>query len=189
MPYPPFKNVLASMAPINRREVGFYEKSSLLELTCQVFEPASQLARCDPRTGKFMACSIAYRGDIIPKDVGHSICNIKTKRTIQFVDWCPTGFKVGITYQPSRTFPHGDMAEEKRSLCMLANSTALAPVLERQDYKFNAMLKKRAFLHWFTSNGLEESLFPEIQEHLASLQRDYKEAEKESESDGEPEEG
>ena len=120
--------MIASMAPTNRREAGCFEKSSLMELTHQVFEPANQLARCDPRTGKFLACSIAYRGDVIPKDVGYSICDIKTKRTIQFVDWCSTGFRVGITYQPNRVFPDGDIAEEKRSLCMLANSTAVSAV-------------------------------------------------------------
>lgn len=37
-----------------------------------------------------------YRGDVVPKDVNAAIATIKTKRTIQFVDWCPTGFKVGF---------------------------------------------------------------------------------------------
>ena len=41
-----------------------------------------------------MACCLLFRGDVVPKDVNASIANIKTKRTIQFVDWCPTGFKV-----------------------------------------------------------------------------------------------
>ena len=27
------------------------------------------------------------------KDVNAAVATIKTKRTIQFVDWCPTGFK------------------------------------------------------------------------------------------------
>ena len=56
------------------------------------------MAKCDPRHGKYMACSLSYRGDIVPKDICGSIASIKTKRTIQFVDWCPTGFKVGINY-------------------------------------------------------------------------------------------
>jgi len=30
-----------------------------------------------------------YRGDVVPKDVNASIATIKTKRTIQVVDWCP----------------------------------------------------------------------------------------------------
>lgn len=30
----------------------------------------------------------------MPKDVNAAVANVRTKRTIQFVDWCPTGFKV-----------------------------------------------------------------------------------------------
>ena len=40
------------------------------------------------------------QGDVVPKDVNAAVATIKTKRTIQFVDWCPTGFKCGINYQP-----------------------------------------------------------------------------------------
>ena len=43
---------------------------------------------------------IRGRGDVVPKDVNAAVATIKTKRTIQFVDWCPTGFKCGINYQP-----------------------------------------------------------------------------------------
>ena len=53
-----------------------------------------------PRHGKYMACCLLYRGDVVPKDVNAAIATIKTKRTIQFVDWCPTGFKVGTVYLP-----------------------------------------------------------------------------------------
>merc|ERR1719215_1932225 len=53
------------------------------------------MAKCDPRHGKYMACCMMYRGDVVPKDVNAAVATIKTKRTIQFVDWCPTGFKCG----------------------------------------------------------------------------------------------
>ena len=62
-----------------------------------------------------MACCLLYRGDVVPKDVNTSISQIKTKRTIQFVDWCPTGFKVGINYQAPCVVPGGDLAK----VCML----------------------------------------------------------------------
>merc|ERR1712107_464727 len=64
-----------------------------------VFEPASMYVKCDPRHGKYMACCLMYRGDVVPKDVNAAVATIKTKRTIQFVDWCPTGFKCGTNYQ------------------------------------------------------------------------------------------
>lgn len=54
------------------------------------------MVKCDPRHGKYMACCMLYRGDVVPKDVNAAIASIKTKRTIQFVDWCPTGFKVRL---------------------------------------------------------------------------------------------
>ena len=69
-----------------------------------------------------------YRGDVVPKDVNAAVATIKTKRTIQFVDWCPTGFKCGINYQPPTVVPGGDLAKVQRAVCMISNSTAIAEV-------------------------------------------------------------
>ena len=52
------------------------------------------MVKCDPRTGKYMAICLLYRGDVVPKDVNSAIAAIKASKTVQFVDWCPTGFKV-----------------------------------------------------------------------------------------------
>ncbi len=41
----------------------------------------------------------------LSQDVNAAIATIKTKKSIQFVDWCPTGFKVGINYQPPTVVP------------------------------------------------------------------------------------
>ena len=59
-----------------------------------VFEPTSLMTKCDPRHGKYMSCCLMYRGDVTPKDVNNSVATTKGKRTIQFVDWAPTGIKV-----------------------------------------------------------------------------------------------
>jgi len=106
------------------------------------------MVKCDPRHGKYMACCMLYRGDVVPKDVNAAIANIKTKRTIQFVDWCPTGFKVGINYQPPTVVPGGDLAKVPRCVCMLSNTTAIAEAWARLDHKFDLMYAKRAFVHW-----------------------------------------
>ena len=34
--------------------------------------------------------------------MNNAIATIKTKRSIQFVDWCPTGFKVGSRLNPDQ---------------------------------------------------------------------------------------
>ncbi|XP_038992254.1 tubulin alpha-2 chain-like [Hibiscus syriacus] len=70
-----------------RLSVDYSKKSKL------AFEPSSMMAKCNPRHGKYIACCLMYRGDFMPKDINVVVTTIKTKRTIQFVDWCPTGFK------------------------------------------------------------------------------------------------
>merc|ERR1712019_160188 len=101
VPYPRIHFPLATYAPVISAEKAYHEQLSVSEITNACFEPANQMVKCDPRHGKYMACCMLYRGDVVPKDVNAAIATIKTKRTIQFVDWCPTGFKVGINYQPS----------------------------------------------------------------------------------------
>ncbi|KAF3634301.1 Tubulin alpha-2 chain [Capsicum annuum] len=44
------------------------------------------------------------------------VTTIKTERTIQFVYWCPTGFKCGINYQPPTVVPGGDLAKVQRAV-------------------------------------------------------------------------
>uniref|UniRef100_A0A0R3RMR9 Tubulin domain-containing protein n=1 Tax=Elaeophora elaphi TaxID=1147741 RepID=A0A0R3RMR9_9BILA len=75
--------------------------------------------RCDLRDGKYMAAygSVLYRSDILPKDVNAVIAKIKTKHTIQFADWCPTGFKIGINYQPPTVVPGDDTVKVQRVVC------------------------------------------------------------------------
>lgn len=113
------------------------------------------MVKCDPRHGKYMACTLMYRGDVIPKYVSAAIYHIKTNRTIRFVDWCPTGFKVGINYEPPTVVPGEDLAKTIRACCMLSNHTAINEVFARINHKFDLMYAKRAFVHHYLAEGME----------------------------------
>ncbi|CAK0812994.1 unnamed protein product [Prorocentrum cordatum] len=189
VPYPRIHFMLSSYAPVISAEKAYHEQLSVAEITMSVFEPASMFVKCDPRHGKYMACCMMYRGDVVPKDVNAAVATIKTKRTIQFVDWCPTGFKCGINYQPPTVVPGGDLAKVMRACCMISNSTAIAEVFSRIDHKFDLMYSKRAFVHWYVGEGMEEGEFSEAREDLAALEKDYEEvgietAEGEGEEEG-----
>ena len=46
---------------------AYHEQLTVGEITTACFEPNNQLVKCDPRQGKYMACCMLYRGDVVPK--------------------------------------------------------------------------------------------------------------------------
>jgi len=185
VPYPRIHYPLATYAPVVSADKAYHDTLGVDEITKVCFEPNNQMVKCDPRKGKYMAVCLLYRGDVVPKDVNAAIASIKANRSVQFVDWCPTGFKVGINYQPPTVVPGGDLAKVQRAVCSLANTTAIMEAWARLDHKFDLMYAKRAFVHWFVGEGMEEGEFSEAREDLAALELDYQEVGTENFSDEE----
>eukprot|EP00549_Striatella_unipunctata_P015785 CAMPEP_0118707926 /NCGR_PEP_ID=MMETSP0800-20121206/21530_1 /TAXON_ID=210618 ORGANISM="Striatella unipunctata, Strain CCMP2910" /NCGR_SAMPLE_ID=MMETSP0800 /ASSEMBLY_ACC=CAM_ASM_000638 /LENGTH=405 /DNA_ID=CAMNT_0006610917 /DNA_START=117 /DNA_END=1334 /DNA_ORIENTATION=+ len=174
VPYPRIHFLTTSYAPLVTADKAFHEKMTVNDLTTAVLsDPNNFMTKCDVRRGKYMSCCVVYRGDVTPAEVNAAMN--KARSWCHFVDWCPTGFKCGINSQAPTVIPDGDMAKVKRAVCMVANNTAIAETLTTIDHKFDLMYAKRAFVHWYVGEGMEEGEFAEAREDLAALEMDYEE--------------
>ncbi|KAJ6638086.1 Tubulin alpha chain [Pseudolycoriella hygida] len=175
VPYPRVHFPLVSFAPLHSVQKAQHEQMSVVDISNACFDRSNLMVKCDPSKGKYMACCMLYRGDVVPKDVNAVIASLKAKRHIVFVDWSPTGFKIGINNKRVRAVPGTEVAESQRAVCMLANTTSVVEAFSRLNEKFDLMYRKRAFVHWYVGEGMEEGEFNEAREDMAVLEKDYDE--------------
>jgi tubulin alpha len=78
VPYPRIHFPLVNLAPVISAEKAYHEQLTIAELTNACFDPENQMVKCDPRHGRYMACCMMYRGDVVPKDVNSAIATTFT---------------------------------------------------------------------------------------------------------------
>ncbi|XP_050594641.1 tubulin alpha chain-like [Bombus affinis] len=178
VPYHRIHFTLATYAPLISPRKAMHSEITTQQITYSCFEPSNQMVSCDPRVGAYTSCCLLYRGDVAPNDVNRTIGSLKGAKSIRFVTWSPTGFKVGINYQPTTTVPGGDLAKSRRTVAMASNNTAIRYRWSMLARKFDLMFQKRAFVHHYVGEGMEEDSFGEACDNVITLIDDYKEVEK-----------
>merc|ERR1719262_198850 len=120
-----------ALAPVIHMDKASHEAQSVREITDTVFQPQNMLvkyAEFDPVEDKYMAISINYRGTIMSKEANSTVQWLKQNNKISFVEWCPTGFKIGLNSTPAaKTEVTPDkMAVAERNVTMIGNNVAVS---------------------------------------------------------------
>merc|ERR1712025_5661 len=109
--------------------------------------------------------SCGYRGAIATSEVDDELLKIQNKMTDDFVAWIPNNIKSAIiTVPPSGT----DM-----SATFVANTTAIKGVFQRISAQFAKMYRRKAFLHWYKGEGMDEMEFQEADKNVRDLITEY----------------
>ena len=81
------------------------------------------------------------------------------------MEWIPNN----ITTSVSSVAPAGS----PMATTFLGNSTAIQEVFQHVSEQFETMFRRRAYLYWFTSEGMDEMEFTEASSNLADLITEY----------------
>ncbi|KAG9390336.1 alpha beta tubulin [Carpediemonas membranifera] len=185
VPFPRLHFFLVGFAPLTSRGSQQYRALSVPELVSQMFDAKNMMAASDPRHGRYLTASALFRGRMSTKEVDEMMLNIQNKNSSYFVEWIPNNVKASVCDIPPKGL--------KMSATFIGNSTAIQELFKRVSEQFTAMFRRKAFLHWYTGEGMDEMEFTEAESNMNDLVSEYQQyqeatAEEEGEFDEEEEE-
>merc|ERR1711939_736987 len=82
-----------------------------------------------------------------------------------FVEWIPNNIKSSLI----------NISEVgcANSVTYISNTTALKGIYQRLATQFGAMYKRKAFLHWYKGEGMDEMEFQEADKNVRDLITEY----------------
>lgn len=105
----------------------------------------------------------------------------RTQNSGYFVEWIPHAVQTALTSVPSSDSP--------LSATFVSNSTSVQDLLRRTHGQFASLFRRRAFLHWYTGEGMDEQEFQDAEANVIDLVAEYQQYQEAALDDDEYEEG
>jgi len=170
VPFPRLHFFMVGFAPLTSRLSSSFRNYSVAELTTQMFHPRNMMCASDPRQGRYLTAAAMFRGAVSTDEIDAQMQKIQDKNERYFVEWIPNNIKSSVC----------DIAPQdlKMSATFLGNSTAIQDMFSRVTNMFSMMFKRKAFLHSYTGEGMDEMEFTEAEANMNDLVDEYKQYEK-----------
>ncbi|KAJ3636293.1 hypothetical protein Zmor_009017 [Zophobas morio] len=165
VPFPRLHFFMPGFAPLTSGASKSFRNITVADLTQQIFSASNMMAACDPVHGKYLTVAAMFRGAVSMKDVDEQMMNVQAKNADRFVSWIPNNVKTAVCDIPPVDL---DMA-----VTFIGNSTAIQDLFKRVNEQFTAMFRRKAYLHWYISEGMDEMEFTEAESNMNDLISEY----------------
>ncbi len=169
VPFPRLHFFTTGFAPLVAPGSKAYQSLKTSELIAQGYDPKNIMAAIDPRHGKYLTVAAIFRGNVNARDVENEMYNLREKNPAGFVEWIPNNVLTSLC----------DIAppQLKMSATFIANTTSIQELFKRTHDQFSLMFRRKAFLHWYTGEGMDEMEFTEAESNLMDLIAEYQQYE------------
>jgi tubulin beta len=150
VPFPRLHFFMVGYAPLTSRGSQQYRSLTVPELTQQVFDAKNMMCAADPRHGRYLTCAVLFRGRMSSKEVDEQMMSVVNKNSSYFVEWIPNNVKASICDIPPKGL--------KMATTFVGNTTAVQETWKRVAEQFSVMFRRKAFLHWYTGEGMDGML-------------------------------
>merc|ERR1712151_1304463 len=165
VPFPRLHFFMVGYAPLTSAETKQYRSLTVPELTQQMWDSKNMMCAADPRHGRYLTASAVFRGRMSTKEIDEQILRIQEKHSSRFVEWIPNNVKSSIC-----DVPHKD---QTMSSTFIRNSTAIQEMFKRVRIQFTAMHRRKAFVHWYTGEGMDLMEFTNADNDVRDLISEY----------------
>ncbi|XP_060038352.1 tubulin beta-1 chain isoform X4 [Erinaceus europaeus] len=165
VPFPRLHFFMPGFAPLTAQGSQQYRALSVAELTQQMFDARNIMAACDPRHGRYLTVACIFRGQMSTKEVDEQLLAVQTRNSSCFVEWIPNNVKVAVCDIPPRGL--------NMAATFIGNNTAIQELFTRVSEHFSAMFKRKAFVHWYTGEGMDIGEFVEAEGNIHDLISEY----------------
>ncbi|KAI4203730.1 MAG: hypothetical protein LQ346_001740 [Caloplaca aetnensis] len=177
VPFPRLHFFMVGFAPLTSRGSSNFRAVTVPELTQQMYDPKNMMAASDFRNGRYLTCAAIFRGKVSMKEVEDQMRNVQNKNASYFVEWIPNNVQTALCSIPPRGL--------RMSSTFIGNSTSIQELFKRVGDQFTAMFRRKAFLHWYTGEGMDEMEFTEAESNMNDLVSEYQQYQEASISEGE----
>jgi len=165
VPFPRLHFFLVGFAPLTAKDTVNYRQLTVPEVTQQCFNSSNMMCAADPRHGRYLTCAMMFRGKVTSEIVVDQMAEMENKHSSYFVEWIPNNIKASICDIPPKGL--------NISSVFIGNSTSIQEAWKRVVDQYTLMFRRKAFLHWYTGEGMDEMEFTEAESNLNDLISEY----------------
>ena len=160
-PHPRQHFFISSLAPLSPG----HSRPGCDSLLAELWDGRNVLTDCDLRRARHLTVNTIVQGDTSGLQLSHLLSSMMDTTSEMFVPWISDNVMVNTC--------HG----ERLAGCQVVNSTAISQPLRSISRNFSELWRRKAFLHNFTSEGMEEAEFASALGEIEELISEYEDFE------------